>query len=293
MKLTDNKKKFFFGDFFPDWDDEKKVECMNCGKDIDTSKYCELPLKEVLNKYKCSKCGSANFNILGDDFLSITAQNISFLEGTIVHIEYPLYGSYGGMAGMEILGYEQIHSSPIGVARQILSLSLGASLISEYYDGNGKCEEVSTMQDWLELSSGNKLLPIKHIEEGKEIYRRLELGTRREVLEHDYAWSLESESEWIYEIPYEHLGHADGQYNLNTDNLGINTPKYELDNNGPRYTGFTNKTLNKKGDYQRFYIVDGNKQEDHPVWTFNKDHCLLSVDCKLGDDDFNLFEAEA
>ena len=104
---------------------------------------------------------------------------------------------------------------------------------------------------------------------------------------------LESESEWIYEIPYEHLGHADGQYNLNADNLGINTPKYELDNNGPRYTGFTNKTLNKKGDYQRFYIVDGNKQEEHPVWTFNKDHCLLSIDCKLGDDDFNLFEAEA
>ena len=292
MKLTDNEKKFFFGDFFPDWDDEKEVHCIDCHNNEDISKYCELPLKEVLNKYKCSNCGSANFEILGDDFISIPAQNILFLEGTIGHIEYPLYGSYGGMAGMEILGYEQIHSSPYGVARQILSLSLGASLISEYYDGNGKCKEVSTMQDWLELSSGNKLLPIKHIEEGKEIYRRVELGTRREVLEHDYAWSLESESEWIYEIPYEHLGHADGQYNLNADNLGINTPKYELDNNGPRYTGFTNKTLNKKGDYQRFYIVDGNKQEEHPVWTFNKDHCLLSIDCKLGDDDFNLFEAE-
>ena len=289
MKLTDNEKKFFFGDFFPDWDDEKEVECMDCCKSIDISKYCELPLKEVLNKYKCSNCGSTYFEILGDDFISIPAQNISFLEGTIVDIEYPLYGSYGGMAGMEILGYEEIHSASNGVARQILSLSLGASLISEYYDGNGKCEEVSTMQDWLELSSGNKLLPIKHIEEGKEIYRRVELG---EDPEHDYAWSLESESEWIYEIPYEHLGHADGQYTLNAGNLEINTPKYELDNNGPRYTGFANKTLNKKGDYQRFYIVDGNKQEEHPVWTFNKDHCLLSIDCKLGDDDFNLFEAE-
>ena len=289
MKLTDNEKKFFFGDFFPDWDDEKEVECMDCCKSIDISKYCELPLKEVLNKYKCSKCGSTNFEILGYDFLSIPAQNISFVEGKIFHIEYPLYGSYGGMAGMEILGYEEIHSASNGVARQILSLSLGASLISEYYDGNGKCEEVSTMQDWLELSSGNKLLPIKHIEEGKEIYRRVELG---EDPEHDYAWSLESESEWIYEIPYEHLGHADGQYTLNAGNLEINTPKYELDNNGPRYTGFANKTLNKKGDYQRFYIVDGNKQEEHPVWTFNKDHCLLSIDCKLGDDDFNLFEAE-
>ena len=166
MKLTDNEKKFFFGDFFPDWDDEKEVECMDCHNNEDISKYCELPLKEVLNKYKCSNCGSTNFEILGDDFISIPAQNISFLEGTIGHIEYPLYGSYGGMAGMEILGYEQIHSSPYGVARQILSLSLGASLISEYYDGNGKCEEVSTMQYWLELSSGNKLLPIKHIEEG-------------------------------------------------------------------------------------------------------------------------------
>ena len=280
---------YVFGDFFPDWDDEKEVECIDCCKNIDVSKYCELPLKEVLNKYKCSKCGSTNFEILGYDFLSIPAQNISFVEGKIFHIEYPLYGSYGGMAGMEILGYEQIHSASNGVARQILSLSLGASLISEYYDGNGKCEEVSTMQDWLELSSGNKLLPIKHIEEGKEIYRRVELG---EDPEHDYAWSLESESEWIYEIPYEHLGHADGQYTLNAGNLEINTPKYELDNNGPRYTGFANKTLNKKGDYQRFYIVDGNKQEEHPVWTFNKDHCLLSIDCKLGDDDFNLFEAE-
>ena len=164
MKLTDNEKKFFFGDFFPDWDDEKEVHCIDCHNNEDISKYCELPLKEVLNKYKCSNCGSANFEILGDDFISIPAQNILFLEGTIGHIEYPLYGSYGGMAGMEILGYEQIHSSPYGVARQILSLSLGASLISEYYDGNGKCKEVSTMQDWLELSSGNKLLPIKHIE---------------------------------------------------------------------------------------------------------------------------------
>ena len=296
MKLTDNEKKFFFGDFFPDWDDEKEVECMDCCKNEDISKYCELPLKEVLNKYKCSNCGSANFNILGDDFISIPAQNISFLEGTIVHIEYPLYGSYGGMAGMEILGYEEINSSPIlGVDRQISSLNLGTSLISESYALNGNFEKASTMQDWLELSTENKLLPIKHIEEGKEIYRRVELErgiTSRELLKNDTKWMLESESEWIYEIPYEHLGHADGQYNLNADNLGINTPKYELDNNGPRYTGFTNKTLNKKGDYQRFYIVDGNKQEEHPVWTFNKDHCLLSVDCKLGDDDFNLFEAE-
>ena len=86
-----------------------------------------------------------------------------------------------GMAGMEILGYEEILSSPYGVARQILSLSLGASLISEYYDGNGKCKEVSTMQDWLELSSVTMLL-IKHIEEGKEIYRRVELGNKKRSL---------------------------------------------------------------------------------------------------------------
>ena len=37
-------------------------------------------------------------------------------------------------------------------------------------------------------------------------------------------------------------------------------------------------------------IVDGEIDEQYPVWTFNKESNLLSLDCNIGDETFNLFK---
>ena len=65
---------------------------------------------------------------------------------------------------------------------------------------------------------------------------------------------------------------------------------YDWGNMGPTHTGFVNKAINSNGDFQRLYIVDGEIFEQHPVWTFNKESKLLSLDCNIGDEIFNLFK---
>ena len=285
---------YVFGDLFPSWDDEKEVKCDDCHSTESMSKYCKLPIKEALKKFKCAYCGSACFTISGDEFSEIPVFELSFAEDCLFGGHFPLYTSYGGMGGLELLGYEMIyHSVMTGVHRNICSFNLD-SLVDESYYLNGHLEKARSHK-YLQLSSENKLMPVKHIEEEKEIYRVIELErgvTKYEIQKEEEKWRLESESEWVYELPYEHLAQANGRYTLNTGISEIDIPEYDLGNNGPRYTGFTNKIINKKGDYQRFYIVDGCRQDMHPVWTFDKDHCLLSIDCMLGNDDFNIFNIE-
>lgn len=286
---------YVFGDLFPSWDDEKEVECQDCLSTESLLKYCDQPIKEVLKNHKCANCGSGCFTVSGDEFSSIPVLNLYFAEDFLMGASFPLYTSYGGMAGLEFLGYECINNSILfGITRSISSVSLSSSLVYESYHVNGHLKKASSHK-YLQLSSNNKLLPVKHIEEGKEIYRVIELErgiTAYEISKEEEKWRLESESEWIYELPYEHLAQVNGRYTLNTGIPKIDIPKYDLGNNGPHYTGFTNKIISEKGDYQRFYIVNGYRQDMHPVWTFDKDHCLVSIDCKLGDDDFNIYNVE-
>ena len=276
------------GDLFGDWD-ENEIDCLHCGHSGDITPYLRYPLPNVLQKLKCSKCNSKKFSILGSDFdvNGIYANNIKFDDGLITSISYPIFASYGGLMGLEVMCEERITING-SIKRKIDSSSLGYGeyLISEEYDLKGNLISAEPHDLLRDFYYKNRLLPVKKISNTKVSFQMIEIDYENDRFsqeEKNKRFVIDRESEWLIEIPFEDLEEKNNKF---TTKEGM----YDWGNMGPRHTGFVNKAINSNGDFKRFYIVEGEINKQYPVWTFNENKNLLSLDCNIGDETFNLFK---
>ena len=273
-------------DLFCDWDDNE-IDCLCCGHTVDVTPYIKDPLPNVLQKLKCSKCSSKKFFILGSDMglNGIYGHNIELDGGLITSISYPVLACYGRLGNLEVMCEETIAING-SIKRAITSYSLGDDLISEEYDLKGNLISAEPHDLLRDFYYKNRLLPVKKISNTKVSFRMIEIDyedDRFSQEEKNKRFIIDRESEWLLEIPFEDL---EEKNNKLTTKEGM----YDWGNMGPTHTGFVNKAINSNGDFQRLYIVDGEIFEQHPVWTFNKESKLLSLDCNIGDEIFNLFK---
>jgi len=273
-------------DLFCDWDDNE-IDCLCCGHTVDVTPYIRYPLLNVLQKLKCSKCSSKKFSILGSDMglNGIYANNIKLDGGLITSISYPVFAFYGGLTNLEAMCEETITING-SIKRTIESYSLCDCLIYEEYDLKGNLISAEPHDLLRDFYYKNRLLPVKKISNTKVSFSMIEIDYENDIFsqeEKNKRFIIDRESEWLIEIPFEDL---EEKNNKLTTKEGM----YDWGNMGPRHTGFVNKTINSSGDFQRLYIVDGEIDEQYPVWTFNKESNLLSLDCNIGDETFNLFK---
>ena len=274
-----------FGDLFRNYE-ENEIFCLECQHFGRLRGYSHHPLKEILKRLKCSQCNSNKFGLDGiDPFNIVTGDDMSFKRESLVGISYPIYAFYGGLMDVEVMCLEKI-SVDKSIKREIESLTYGEILISEEYDLDGKLIEAKSHDLLSNYFIDNKLTPVKKTVNDKTVFEIIEIDYEISNLseeENRKRYVVDRESEWILEIPYEHLEKVDDKY-------ATIKQMYDWGNLGPRYSGFVNKTINPNNEFQRLYIVNGEIEDQHPVWTFDKDNNLLSLDCKLGDEDFNLFK---
>ena len=276
-----------FGDLFESFEEEEVV-CVKCKSMGIVSGYSHYPIKEILKRLRCSMCNSRKFSICGnDEWCWINANDMNFHGESLVGISYPLYAFYGGLTNVEVMCLEKI-SIDKSIKRVIDSHSLtyGEFLIYEEYDLDGKLIEAKSHDLLSNYFIDNKLTPVKETVNDKTVFEMIEIDYEISNLseeENRKRYVVDRESEWILEIPYEHLEKVDGKY-------ATIKQMYDWGNLGPRHSGFVNKIINSNNDFQRLYLVNGEIEDQHPVWTFDQDNNLLSLDCKLGDEDFNLFK---
>lgn len=273
-------------DLFCDWDDNE-IDCLCCGHTVDVTPYIRYSLPNVLQKLKCSKCSSKKFSILGSDMglNGIYANNIKLDGGLITSISYPVFAFYGGLTNVEVMCEETITING-SIKRTIESYSLCDCLIYEEYDLKGNLISAEPHDLLRDFYYKNRLLPVKKISNTKVSFSMIEIDYENDIFsqeEKNKRFIIDRESEWLIEIPFEDL---EEKNNKLTTKEGM----YDWGNMGPRHTGFVNKAINSSGDFQRLYIVDGEIDEQYPVWTFNKESNLLSLDCNIGDETFNLFK---
>ena len=273
-------------DLFCDWD-ENEIDCLCCGHAVDVTPYIRYPLPNVLQKLKCSKCSSKKFSILGSymGLNGIYANNIKLNSGLITSISYPVFAFYGGLTNLEVM-FEETITINGSIKRTIESYSLCDCLIYEEYDLKGNLISAEPHDLLRDFYYKNRLLPVKKISNTKVSFSMIEIDYENDIFsqeEKNKRFIIDRESEWLIEIPFEDL---EEKNNKLTTKEGM----YDWGNMGPRHTGFVNKAINSSGDFQRLYIVDGEIDEQYPVWTFNKESNLLSLDCNIGDETFNLFK---
>ena len=292
MELWQNLLNYIFidmtllEDLFCDRDDNE-IDCLCCGHTVDVTPYIRYSLPTVLHKLKCSKCSSKKFSILGSDMglNGIYANNIKLDGGLITSISYPVFAFYGGLANLEVMCEETITING-SIKRTIDSYSLCDYLIYEEYDLKGNLISAEPHDLLRDFYYKNRLLPVKKISNTKVSFSMIEIDYENDIFsqeEKNKRFIIDRESEWLIEIPFEDL---EEKNNKLTTKEGM----YDWGNMGPRHTGFVNKAINSSGDFQRLYIVDGEIDEQYPVWTFNKESNLLSLDCNIGDETFNLFK---
>ena len=282
-----------FGWLFDDWEDQYLVECLDCGNEENVSEYLNIDLKKVLKNLSCSLCKSKHFNTSSSEFNSISACDITFKDGLITSISYPILGTYGGFVGAEVVAYERIDFGN-SIKRFIDSALIGECLIYEEFDLNGKLINANPHSLLKNFYTNKQLSPLKKSVNNKTVFKPIEIDYDSEHLtseERDKRYIIDRTSEWILEIPFNDLEEVDGKFVTKKD-------LYEWGNQSNYFSGFANKTINSKNEFQRIYIFQGSMMDEHPVWRFNqqrlfwifkKNRSLLSLQCALFDDEFNLF----
>lgn len=285
------------------------IECIDCGVCLEFNELNndphflnDLAVGITIKEYQCDKCNSKKYEVSHPEYSGFP-ETLIFDHGEMVSGEFPIVAEYGSLSGLHVMLMEKI-TIDHNIKRVIESLHASTALKEETYDLEGKFIG-SKYHPLLEkyVSDNVFTLPLKEWHSDKEykVFKGWDLfdvdyeDTSPEGIE---KWIIDRESEWVNEIPYDHLVNpADDHYETlgtydSVDLYGYpNTPRYSWGNLGRKYSGFANKIVDSETkEFQRFYFVEGKKvATEHPIWTFNADKSLKSLTCSCYGEEFVMF----
>lgn len=266
------------------------LECLVC-KNIELIDEEQKIINEEFKKTICKQCNSKKFTFSSswDDVCSLV-KRIVLNNGQIICISYYLFNEFDGSwhSHNEPARFEKITISKT-IKREIflycgIDGEEGDLLVMEEYDLHGKLID-ARCHKFLEGFFENKRLEIPQplSSNPNEIFEKIGIDQmERKNPDKNDGFTIRQECECLFEIPFNHL--------IKIKDKHIIKNGFYSWNQSEKFTGFVKKTINLNHDYKRIYIVDGEVNLAHPAWTFDKNNYLLSLDCKIGDKEFNLFK---
>ena len=284
------------------------IECIDCGVCLEFNELNDEPhflndlaVGKTIKEYQCDECNSKKYEVSHPDY-SDFPEIIIFDHGKMVSGEFPIVAEYGRLAGLHILLTEKI-TIDRNIKRVIESLQANRALKEEVYDLEGKFIG-SKHHPLLEKYVSNNVfkLPLSESYSNKEYkvfngWDLFDIDDEDKSPEGIEKWIINRESEWVNEIPYDHLVIRDGDHQTLSPYDSVvrcgypDTPRYDWGNLGPRYSGFVNQIVDSETkEFQRFYVVKGKKvATERPIWTFNADKSLKSLTCNCYGEEFVMF----
>ena len=279
------------------------IECIDCWACLEFNELNnDLAVGTTIKEYQCDECNSKKYEVSHPKY-SDFPETLIFDHGEMVSGEFPIVAEYGGLWGLHIMLTEKI-TIDHNIKRVIESLQVNTALKEEVYDLEGKFMS-SKYHPLLEKYVSNNVfkLPLSESYSNKE-YKVFKGWDLFDIDDEDKSpegiekWIIDRESEWVNEIPYDHLVIRDGDHQTLSPHDSVvrygypNTPRYDWGNlGGRRYYGFVNQIVDSETkEFQRFYVVEGKKvATERPIWTFNADKSLKSLTCNCYGEEFVIF----